>query len=179
MATYNKLNHVNEDYHNPTKSRQSSSANNVNRAPLRPRHMNIDSTKDVENGIKIRSGKIDNLGRGTDGKRLQISQRATAHRSSSVSSRNSSNSRTKSSSNSLTEEHVIIEEHRKNIKGEGHTIHQYVRGKLLGKGGFAKVYLCKSMDTKRSYAIKIVPKANLVKSRARQKVSTVCSDHYD
>jgi len=65
---------------------------------------------------------------------------------------------------------VEIEELRKKPNGEGYTVHRYARGKMLGKGGFAKVYLCTSLDTNRSYAVKIVPKANLVKSRARQKV---------
>lgn len=65
---------------------------------------------------------------------------------------------------------VEIEELRKKPNGEGYTVHRYLRGKMLGKGGFAKVYLCTSLDTNRSYAVKIVPKANLVKSRARQKV---------
>lgn len=70
---------------------------------------------------------------------------------------------------------VEIEELRRKPNGEGHTVHRYIRGKLLGKGGFAKVYLCTSLDTNRTYAVKIVPKANLVKTRARQKVSSVIS----
>ena len=41
----------------------------------------------------------------------------------------------------------------------------------MGKGGFAKVYKVTSLDTNKEYAVKIVPKANLVKTRARQKVS--------
>jgi hypothetical protein len=65
----------------------------------------------------------------------------------------------------------IIEEKRKRTNGDGYTIHHYTRGKLLGKGGFAKVYLCTAMDTGKNYAVKVVPKANLVKARARQKVS--------
>lgn len=68
---------------------------------------------------------------------------------------------------------VIIEEKRKKANGDGYTLHRYLRGRLLGKGGFAKVYLCTAMDTNKTYAIKIVPKANLVKARARQKVCTV------
>ena len=64
-----------------------------------------------------------------------------------------------------------IEELRRKPNGEGHTVHKYTRGKLLGKGGFAKVYMCTSLDTNRTYAVKIVPKANLKKTRARQKVS--------
>ena len=63
-----------------------------------------------------------------------------------------------------------IEELRRKPNGEGHTVHRYLRGKILGKGGFAKVYMCTSMDTNRTYAVKIVPKANLKKTRARQKV---------
>jgi polo-like kinase 1 len=66
---------------------------------------------------------------------------------------------------------VTIIEHRKRPCGDGYTVHKYLRGKLLGKGGFAKVYKVTSLDTNKEYAIKIVPKANLVKSRARQKVS--------
>jgi serine/threonine protein kinase len=72
--------------------------------------------------------------------------------------------------NTADEESVMIEEKRPKFNGEGYTIHRYIRGRLLGKGGFAKVYLCTAMDTNKAYAIKIVPKANLTKARARQKV---------
>ena len=65
----------------------------------------------------------------------------------------------------------IIIEHRKRPSGDGYTVHKYMRGKMLGKGGFAKVYQVTSLDTNKNYAVKIVPKANLVKNRARQKVS--------
>ncbi len=71
----------------------------------------------------------------------------------------------------LDDDSVIIEEHRRKINGEGYTVHRYLRGKMLGKGGFAKVYLCTALDTQKAYAIKIVPKSNLVKARALQKVS--------
>ena len=78
----------------------------------------------------------------------------------------------------------IIVEHRKRPNGDGYTVHQYMRGRLLGKGGFAKVYQVTSLDTNKIYAAKIVPKANLVKNRARQKVShdmisiTISSEHF-
>jgi serine/threonine protein kinase len=67
-------------------------------------------------------------------------------------------------------EEVMIEEKRKRASGDGYTYHTYRRGRMLGKGGFAKVYLCTALDTNKNYAVKIVPKANLVKPRARQKV---------
>jgi len=70
----------------------------------------------------------------------------------------------------------IIEEIRRSADGKS-TIHKYLRGKLLGKGGFAKVYWCTSLDTQKSYAMKIVPKANLVKARARQKLQTEIKIH--
>ena len=76
----------------------------------------------------------------------------------------------------MDEESVIIEEKRKKVNGDGYTLHRYLRGRMLGKGGFAKVYLCTALDTNKAYAIKIVPKANLVKARARQKVCSI-SDH--
>lgn len=72
-------------------------------------------------------------------------------------------------------EQVTIVEHRKRPCGDGFTVHTYLRGKLLGKGGFAKVYKVTSLDTNKEYAVKIVPKANLVKSRARQKVRSYVS----
>jgi len=48
---------------------------------------------------------------------------------------------------------------------------------LLGKGGFAKVYWCTSVDSGKNYAVKIVPKANLVKTRARQKLQAEIKIH--
>jgi polo-like kinase 1 len=77
------------------------------------------------------------------------------------------------SSCSSSSEPITIIEHRKRPCGNGHTVHTYLRGKLLGKGGFAKVYKVTSLDTNKEYAVKVVPKANLVKSRARQKVSNL------
>lgn len=68
---------------------------------------------------------------------------------------------------------VMIEEKRKRADGNGYSSHRYTRGRLLGKGGFAKVYLCTAMDTGKNYAVKVVPKANLVKARARQKVRKI------
>lgn len=82
----------------------------------------------------------------------------------------------KKTASSSDNESVTIIEHRKRPNGDGYTVHKYLRGKLLGKGGFAKVYKATSLDTNKEYAVKIVPKANLVKSRARQKVSSIEMD---
>jgi len=89
------------------------------------------------------------------------------------------NSYTKRSTSvpNLDDESVIIEEHRRKLNGEGYTLHRYLRGKMLGKGGFAKVYLCTALDTQKAYAIKIVPKANLVKARALQKLKAEIKIH--
>lgn len=71
---------------------------------------------------------------------------------------------------------IIIEEVRRASDGSTR-VHKYMRGKMLGKGGFAKVYWCASLDTQKPYAIKIVPKANLVKTRARQKLQAEIKIH--
>jgi polo-like kinase 1 len=61
---------------------------------------------------------------------------------------------------------IIIEE--KNSKSNGETIiRKYVRGKLLGKGGFAKCYEITNIENKKTQAAKIIPKNSLGKNRAR------------
>lgn len=94
-----------------------------------------------------------------------VYQRSMIQRSDSNRSNNVSNG-----SEHGGYEETVIEEKRKRINGEGYTLHRYTLGRLLGKGGFAKVYICTAMDTGKNYAVKVVPKANLVKARARQKV---------
>lgn len=61
---------------------------------------------------------------------------------------------------------ITIEE--KNHKANGdQVIRKYMRGKLLGKGGFAKCYEITNIDTKKTQAAKIIPKSSLSKNRAR------------
>lgn len=83
-----------------------------------------------------------------------------------------------SRSESFSKDDKLIEEKRKRANGDGYSTHQYKMGRLLGKGGFAKVYLCTAMDTGKDYAVKVVPKENLVKARARQKVRNVLECWY-
>jgi polo-like kinase 1 len=52
-----------------------------------------------------------------------------------------------------------------------------MRGKLLGKGGFAKCYEITNLDNKRVMAAKIIPKDTLQKNRARQKLISEIKIH--
>ena len=47
---------------------------------------------------------------------------------------------------------------------------RYAKGRFLGKGGFAKCYELKDMDTGEILAGKIVAKSTLTKHRAKEKV---------
>lgn len=71
--------------------------------------------------------------------------------------------------NKEDEENVEIEEKIVGPKGET-KIRKYTRGKYLGKGGFAKCYVCTNQETKQVTAAKIIPKKNLTKSRQRAKL---------
>jgi polo-like kinase 1 len=56
-------------------------------------------------------------------------------------------------------------------------IKKYLQGRLLGKGGFAKCYEITSLDTKKVLAAKIICKATLNKSRAKQKLISEIKIH--
>lgn len=73
--------------------------------------------------------------------------------------------------NIVCEKNVIIEEKIPKPNGEILT-KRYLRGKFLGKGGFARCYEITEMHTKKSFAAKIISKTTLVKNKARQKVLT-------
>ena len=47
------------------------------------------------------------------------------------------------------------------------TVKRYSKGKLLGKGGFAKCFEVVNLDSKKVFAAKIIQKTTLTKSRQR------------
>lgn len=75
-----------------------------------------------------------------------------------------------------TENQQIIEEKIIKVTGDIQ-IRKYLKGKFLGKGGFAKCYEFTNLDSKKLYAAKIISKASLVKSRAKQKLITEIKIH--
>ena len=71
---------------------------------------------------------------------------------------------------------TIVEEKIVKVTGDVQ-IRKYTKGRLLGKGGFAKCYEFVCLDTKKIYAAKVVTKASLVKSRAKQKLISEIKIH--
>ena len=64
------------------------------------------------------------------------------------------------------------------VKHSGETIiRKYIKGKFLGKGGFAKCYEFVSQESKAVCAAKVVVKASLTKSRAKQKLMSEIKIH--
>jgi polo-like kinase 1 len=61
---------------------------------------------------------------------------------------------------------IIIEEKIQKANSET-VIKKYMRGRMLGKGGFAKCYEVTNLESKRILAAKIIPKQTLTKNRAR------------
>ena len=53
----------------------------------------------------------------------------------------------------------------------------YYKGRLLGKGGFAKCYEFKCSENNKVFAAKVVAKSGLVKSRAKQKLISEIKIH--
>jgi polo-like kinase 1 len=71
---------------------------------------------------------------------------------------------------------TIVEEKIVKVTGDCQ-IRKYSKGRLLGKGGFAKCYEFTCHDTKKIYAAKVVTKSSLVKSRAKQKLISEIKIH--
>lgn len=57
------------------------------------------------------------------------------------------------------------------------TMKRYMRGRFLGKGGFAKCYEITDMDTNEVFAGKVVPKSLLMKPHQKEKMSTEIAIH--
>lgn len=75
-----------------------------------------------------------------------------------------------------TEQEILIEEKKTKPNGEVH-VRKYVKGRFLGKGGFAKCFEFTCTETKRPYASKLITKSSLTKSRARQKLLSEIKIH--
>ena len=70
----------------------------------------------------------------------------------------------------------IVEEKITKVNGEIQ-IRKYIKGRLLGKGGFAKCYEFINQENDHSSAAKVIPKKSLVKSRAKQKLISEIKIH--
>ena len=68
-----------------------------------------------------------------------------------------------------------IEDKRRDYDGRI-SVQRYTRGKLLGKGGFARCFVGTLSPGKSNCALKIVSKTTLAKSKAAAKVS--CSSTF-
>jgi len=71
---------------------------------------------------------------------------------------------------------TIVEEKVVKVTGDIQ-IKKYTKGRLLGKGGFARCYEFVSLESKKVYAAKVVTKSSLVKSRAKQKLISEIKIH--
>jgi polo-like kinase 1 len=71
---------------------------------------------------------------------------------------------------------TIVEEKVVKVTGDIQ-IRKYTKGRLLGKGGFARCYEFTSLESKKIYAAKVVTKSSLVKSRAKQKLISEIKIH--
>ncbi|CAN9510219.1 unnamed protein product [Ophioblennius macclurei] len=54
---------------------------------------------------------------------------------------------------------------------------RYARGRFLGKGGFAKCYEITDLETKQTFAGKIVPKALILKQHQKEKMTSEIAIH--
>jgi len=70
----------------------------------------------------------------------------------------------------------VVEEKIKHQNGEV-SYKQYIKGKFLGKGGFAKCYEFVQCDNKAISAAKIIQKSSLQRSRAKQKLMSEIKIH--
>jgi polo-like kinase 1 len=71
---------------------------------------------------------------------------------------------------------TIVEEKIIKVTGDVQ-VRKYVKGRLLGKGGFATCFEFTCNETKKVHAAKVVTKSSLVKSRAKQKLISEIKIH--
>lgn len=71
---------------------------------------------------------------------------------------------------------TIVEEKIIKVTGDIQ-IRKFSKGRLLGKGGFAKCYEFVCLETKKIYASKVVIKASLTRGRAKQKLISEIKIH--
>jgi polo-like kinase 1 len=57
------------------------------------------------------------------------------------------------------------------------TYRKYLKGRFLGKGGFAQCHEFTCLDTKKVTAAKIIAKTTLIRSRAKQKLMSEIRIH--
>ena len=77
----------------------------------------------------------------------------------------------------LTESNLEeIEEHISKFNGD-EVVKKYLKGKFLGKGGFAKCYELKCVSNKKTYAGKIISKSNIIKPSAKNKLKSEIKIH--
>ena len=68
-----------------------------------------------------------------------------------------------------------IEEHI--IHNGEETVKKYLKGRFLGKGGFAKCYELKCVNNKKVFAGKIISKSNIIKPSAKAKLKSEIKIH--
>lgn len=71
---------------------------------------------------------------------------------------------------------AVVEENIIKVTGDVQK-RKYYKGRLLGKGGFAKCYEFVCAENKKIFAAKVVAKSSLVKSRAKQKLISEIKIH--
>ena len=82
-----------------------------------------------------------------------------------------------SESELITEANYEEIEERISKPDGGETVTKYLKGKLLGKGGFAKCYELKCLNNKKTYAVKIIDKASMTKSSTKSKLKSEIKIH--
>ena len=82
-----------------------------------------------------------------------------------------------SESEIMTEANYEEIEERIPKPGGGETVKKYLKGKLLGKGGFAKCYELRCLNNKKVFAVKIIDKASMTKSSTKSKLKSEIKIH--